>query len=606
MGPDDVPTLVSDTDLEHLLPTAPELQEGDQTIRPAPPEIDPTATLPTLPLKGSGAAKPYLDLLGELGQGGAAIVHLAEQIPLGRQVAVKSLKSTSARASVELLREARITGLLEHPNIVPVYTLGQNADGLPMLVMKRVEGRSWRELLRAERQPDGSLDEAGLRRHLELLLQVAHAVSFAHAKGVVHRDLKPENVMVGAFGEVYVLDWGIAVTVGDATQADGLAGTPAYMAPEMALGELAKIGPHTDVYLLGAILHELLVGARRHQGRNLGEIMRSVLDAAPFPYPDRAPAELVAICRRAMARRPAERFASVEELREAVAAFLRHASSRALTRETEERLELLEAGAAQVPPEQLYAECRFGFRMALKEWPDNVLAQRGVERALVAMARVELARGRLAAAESLCAELGALPAGLEAALEEARRRQAEEERELARLKQLAFDSDLEVGAAWRATMVLILAAVFSLVPIVVWFGLRGGWLPDPSWSILLLPFIAGGTFAAIAWLKRGLFLVNRVNRQLAACLIGACACLFIHRLVALAHGVPAPRAIGQEATIVFTLCLAITICLDRRVAWATLVFFLTSIAVAAWPDGSLLSFGIGNGVGLLSLWKLWR
>jgi serine/threonine-protein kinase len=144
-----------------------------------------------------------------------------------------------------------------------VYSLSLDEAGLPVLVMKRIEGVTWGQLLRdpaamAKHAPDRPpLDE-----HLRILGQVCNAVHFAHARGVVHRDLKPDNVMVGAFGEVYVVDWGIATAFGPATQ---LAGTPAYMAPEMLGTPGARLSAKTDVYLLGAMLFEVLVGRAPHQ-----------------------------------------------------------------------------------------------------------------------------------------------------------------------------------------------------------------------------------------------------------------------------------------------------------------------------------------------------
>lgn len=200
------------------------------------------ASLPVL-----GGAHGDLQLGERIGDGGMGVVRVARQQALQRDVAVKIVRPDGTRRSVamgELVREARIAGGLEHPNIVPVHALARDDQGQVLLIMKRIEGRSWASLL-AERTSAAD----GLNTHLSTLMDVARAVHFAHARGLVHRDLKPANVMVGSFGEVYLLDWGIAVPVGTVTRE--ICGTPSFLAPEMVTPE-AVIDGQTDVYLLGA------------------------------------------------------------------------------------------------------------------------------------------------------------------------------------------------------------------------------------------------------------------------------------------------------------------------------------------------------------------
>jgi len=174
-----------------------------------------------------------------------------------------------------LIQEAWTTGNLEHPNVVPVYTLGQGEDGNPVLVMKKITGVSWNEVLaNPARWPEEfARMEDPLERHLSVLILVAGAVHFAHSRGVIHCDLKPPNVMLGHFGEVFVVDWGIALAfTNDApehlqrtNEVEGLGGTLEYMPPEMASAQGELFGPPTDVYLMGAMLHEVLTGHPPHQ-----------------------------------------------------------------------------------------------------------------------------------------------------------------------------------------------------------------------------------------------------------------------------------------------------------------------------------------------------
>ncbi len=215
-----------------------------------------------------------------IAEGGFAEIWEALQVPLGRVVAIKRLKVQgekeggrrihlpSAHVHAMFRHEAIVAGHLEHPNILPVYDLAYDEEGRPMLVMKRVRGQLWSDLLR-EDFPHLSVEEF-LSKHLPILLSVAQAVSLCALAGVVHRDLKPAQVMIGAFGEVLLMDWGLAMAYPRRTSdpqappwcrprsplnhPTNPAGTPAYMAPEQTIATPEKLGPWTDIYLLGAIL----------------------------------------------------------------------------------------------------------------------------------------------------------------------------------------------------------------------------------------------------------------------------------------------------------------------------------------------------------------
>ncbi|MBZ0232402.1 MAG: serine/threonine protein kinase [Deltaproteobacteria bacterium] len=332
-----------------------------------------------------------------IGEGGMGIIRLAEQTALGRTVAVKTLKGDKqdAAAALDLLREAWVTGALEHPNIVPVHHVGLDDDGSPIIVLKRIEGASWHDILE-----DGDHVSAAYGAHdllawnLGILLQVLNALRFAHSRGIVHRDLKPSNVMVGEFGEVYLLDWGIAVSLRDdgsgrlplAKDADEMAGTPCYMAPEM-LGRDGgpPLSERTDVYLAGAVLFEIITGGPPHQGKTALEVVTSVIASKP-ELPPEAPPELARICLRAMAPDPDDRHASIDELRLAIASYLEHrGSARLAALATDRKVELLArlalpAGSPGREREEiyrLYGACKFGFHEALSAWRDNLEARAG-------------------------------------------------------------------------------------------------------------------------------------------------------------------------------------------------------------------------------------
>ncbi len=272
---------------------------------------------------------------GIIGEGGVARVHRVFDGTLLRHVAMKVLSATAAagpEVSRRFVEEAQITGQLDHPNIVPVHAVGAFPDGRLFFTMKLVEGRTLTDLLSDEidftdpRRRD-------LERVIKVLVKVCEAVAFAHSRGVLHLDLKPDNVMVGHFGQVYVMDWGIAhlmpgepdeagvrTTRQRAAEREGLvSGTLAYMSPEQAMGEPARFGPHTDVFSLGAILYEVLTGEPPYSGDDLARIFHAAArgDVPPATAKARArglPRALVRIAETALARDPADRYPTAEAM----------------------------------------------------------------------------------------------------------------------------------------------------------------------------------------------------------------------------------------------------------------------------------------------------
>ena len=253
------------------------------------------------------------EIVDRLGQGGMGTVYLARDLTLGREIALKVLSAPWALADApRLLKEAQVLARLEHPGIVPVYDVGTLADGRTFYTMRRVQGQR----LDTARAADPPLSDL-----LRVYYRVCEAVAYAHASGILHRDLKPQNIMLGPFGETLLMDWGVAKVLRGGTEPsapfpapapatpDGpdtlpgtVVGTRGYMAPEQAAGEVKLLDERTDVYGLGAVLHFLL------EGRPPSVVARP----APRRAADRA--ALHAIAAKAMAREPADRYATVQEL----------------------------------------------------------------------------------------------------------------------------------------------------------------------------------------------------------------------------------------------------------------------------------------------------
>jgi serine/threonine-protein kinase len=242
--------------------------------------------------------------------------------------------------------------------------------------MKRIKGTRWSKLLK-DTDPITRLASATLSRNLTILVDICNALHYAHSRRIIHRDIKPENILIGEFGEVALLDWGIAVRFDDpATPL--LMGTPGYMAPEMLGGSVATA--RTDVYLLGTTLHKVLIGRTRHRGKTAREILTAVFRSKPFEYPVEIPPELAEICNRATCRKPEDRFPSVLAFRQAIDDYERHQSSRLLEQLARARVDKLATliHDPDIAPEimrEVAAGARFAIGEALSHWQDNQRAK---------------------------------------------------------------------------------------------------------------------------------------------------------------------------------------------------------------------------------------
>jgi serine/threonine-protein kinase len=458
----------------------------------------------------TGEAGDRYAVLARLGEGGMGEVNLCLDQRIGRDVAMKVMHKDRGlppgRARFE--REARVQGQLDHPAVVPVYDLGLLPDGTTFFTMKRVRGLTLADILhRREAGDESFVASYSLRRLLTALSSVCLALSFAHDRGVVHRDVKPGNIMLGAYGEVYLLDWGVA-KVGtrasspelDARVAPGpevsrtihgeFLGTPGYMAPEQARGDAGAIDARADVYAIGVVLFEMLAGQPLIEPTTAPVMLAATLGGVDARLSRRAPGrvvapELEAICVRATALDPAARFASARELHDELERYL------AGDLDVERRRAMADEHAARAES----AEKRLGGADEIKV---RARALREATSALTldpghAAARATLMRLLLTVPAELPPEARAAFAASRAPVEAAARR-----------------STLIAYLVWLAFSPL---AIFSL-------GVR-------SWPLFLATPIAlaVGVVAALAWIRRPTSSRLRIIVHVAGAVAVACVSL---------------------------------------------------------------------------------
>ena len=535
------------------------------TIAPAPfhPDatLDPEAgidqPLPVVRLHSGLSEAPGgadLHLRHLIGKGGIAEVWSARQIAMQRDVAVKQLQAATAKPETVagLIREARLAGRLEHPNILPIHALAVREDGDPLIVMKRVDGVDWFTLIAQTEHPEWAARPGDrLLRHLEIFVAVCRAVELAHSRGILHLDIKPGNVMVGAYGETYLMDWGLAVDLEkrDELPDSELVGTPAYLPPEMLLGRRHALGA-SDVYLLGATLHHALVGRGRHDAPDLKRRLHQAMLSEPATYDERVPDELAAICNRACAGAVDDRFDSVRQLREAVERFVRHRGSSRLSDAASAQLDELrqlsertyrnrwDGADRRTRRQQLATSARFGFEAALEDWPDNPAARTGRERALEELIELELEREHPEGAAALMEQLEAPRPDLERRHDALLARLDQAGDAARRLRALERDISFAGTDARHSLTIAFNGTAWSIVALIWGEATRRGWMTNTPEQLLTVA--AAGTAVLALWLAAIWKHVvdNAVRRRFVVAFMVFIAAFDMNKVVALLADLP--------------------------------------------------------------------
>lgn len=560
---------------------------GDRTIRVQ-------SDLP----RPSAVKAESVDVGVTLGQGGMAIVRVGRQLKLDRPVAVKTLRGDRrSQADVEqLLREARVTGRLEHPNIVPVHDIVRGSDGAPQVVLKLIEGHTWSDLMQDAEQVRllfGATDL--LEWNLGVLMSVTRALAFAHSRGVVHRDVKPSNVMLGAFGEVYLVDWGIARELDEPNQEDApfeVAGSSGYMAPEQLLGDKRGLGSWTDTYLLGATLYQVLTGKPPHSGVPLELRVSDALDKARAPpLPESAPAELRRIVERALEPEYAKRTQTPDEFRFALEGFLRHRGALRLVEQGDRdvaRLAAESAPADEAEWESLARAAEVAYRAALDDWPDCEDGARGLVELAVARIERALGRGEIQAAGRIAEGHSGLPASVLGRVEAARTEAAEN---AARLRRIVTDADRGFGLKLRGLM----GAVFGLVWVTFWCVVA---FRPPDTVLPMVVFTGSalvvGSLVVVTRAKQ--LLANRINRASMAVVSSGMGLLIVWLIGASALGLEMRTIIAGTLFVCATFAGGMATLVDPWGAVSMLGFAIAFLVAAQRPAWTAWAVLFGNAV----------
>lgn len=610
-----------------LMPTlAPRIRRTRDGATSAPPP--PRRSLP--PPSAEDRDSHRLRVKGPLAEGGMGTIKLAEQSGLRREVALKTLRDPFLEPAfaARLLREARILGLVEHPNVVPLYGLTTDERNAPVLIMKRIEGVPWRALIHDPDHPAFPSDaDDRLSWHLQVLMRVCDAVDYAHSRGVLHLDLKPENVMIGPFRETILVDWGVAVCIDEryrgwlpmADEVQEVLGTPAYLAPEMVDVGRQALSPATDVYLLGATLFEILVGRPPHRGSTLQELLYAAYDARIPELPDEVPEELAEIVQRAMHPDPASRYARAHDLRGALRDFLRHRSAASLAQNADAELQELRSLIAEWEGEpadtarihavsdrrnariqRVFGRCRFGYAEAIRQWPENEGARAGQREALLLMARYHLDRGEAASAETLLTELGDEPRAEPLRAEAAAQRQ-----EAARFERMGIEEQRDPGQRARGKLLLAGALAAVLISTVTYLLGRFDLYAHRWWNPIAFDLSVPLFFGLGGLLTRRTSMKTRRSRRAFLTLVVLGLLAVGLRTLGVALGLRDLRSVALELFFFGSGAVLAGLLTERRFYIAAPGLFLGALLVLGFPAHAQVWVALALALGPLPLALAW-
>ncbi|MEC7986545.1 MAG: serine/threonine-protein kinase [Myxococcota bacterium] len=570
--------------------------------------------LKTLPLRDTQREPQYdinpsFYIKSLLGSGGAGTVYLGEQPFPKRDVAIKIANPGVLGAEESILQEAMIAGSLEHPSIVPIYAVHRDADQRPRIVMRRISGKTFSTIIKEEHGTDNWPQKA-----VSLLISVCHALEHAHSRGVVHRDIKSENIMVGSFGEVYLLDWGLAFRMSERdTCAKGLCGSLHNMAPEMLAGNPSVIDEKTDIFLLGATLHEAITGNLRYQGETFSTLRSQIERCERQQYTGVFGSMFTDIINRACAKDPSKRYASVRYFREALEQFLERRQAIILSDLAQQEYQTLKDGMSQGWATNKtfshFHRSRFAYEQSLEIWQDNIEAQTGLAALLLLTIRHHMKNQELDVVQELLKYVKPIDAEQKAEFERARSAYQSARQERERLQELGTRYDF---FPYAHSFVFVVVPFFAIL-LTIFLLLRSLQNLDPldvtadilfAHSIFyLLPPMLFLIFGRHIWLK------SLAVRRVFGAIFGAILVIVLHRWIAMEEGWLSPQIIAVDLFVLGSGFVSCSPVLRSSLPLAALSFgigifnylFPSTIWTGTIIFAAICFFGIGQ-----DGWRLWN
>lgn len=546
-----------------------------------------------------------------LGEGGMGQVFEATQSSLGRRIAVKKVHDHLKSPALirRLLQEAWITGMLEHPNIVPIYDIVEGSESRPEIIMKKIDGKVWLDVLLDNSNLTNSANCLHIEKNLDIFLQVCHAIEYAHCKNILHRDLKPENIMIGHYGEVYVLDWGIAVALDDAypkwiPQAkfeNGIAGTLGYLAPEMALGKGALLCVQSDIYLLGAMLYEIVTGTQLRPNPIDPNDLSEIIEAQFQPNPN-LDSTLNIILSKALANSPDDRYQSVSDLREAVLKYRSSMEIIDLSRQTRVLFQKIHTDYLkdEIDRDAIFqnlAAARFGVQQIERLSDEKLKIKDELNTLVLDLVKGELDNERLGSAELLLSQFN-IPSGeLSEQILTLRIKKNQSASELERLRE---DSNQNIGARTRLFVASVAFLLWVSCSIIKYFYEDFSYTTTFWLSTFQLCVYTGLGY----WARDSLFR-TLLNRQSFSALFLLPVILLVSDVACYMAGFDIEVALSIRHIASSTLLFCFTAFVESKLLPTAFVYSIFTVMLFVYPEQKFVFIPIINVILFINIGIVW-
>jgi eukaryotic-like serine/threonine-protein kinase len=537
-----------------------------------------------------------------IAEGGMGVIYEGRQTLPDRIVAIKKSKKKTPSNQQQLLQEAMIVGSLEHPNIIPIHQIIIEEEE-PAVVMKRIRGESFKDKIKAG---------CSIQESLQILIPVCNAVEYSHSQQIIHRDIKPSNIMIGHFGEVYLLDWGLAFNLSNGIETE-IVGSPSFMAPEMLERDIANISELTDVYLLGSTLHYAITGKARHTGRKIRELVDKIHRSEAFQYDMRIPEDLAVLINSSCSKLPEDRPRGVREFRECLEAIINHWPSLQMTQdalvrtfEVSQISKCDEITTEQIQGcHQIFTLARQDFEYALRIWPDNLSALEGLEQLLIAMIEIHLKEKEYAAALLLHSNLHREYPQLFERITVLKNQEDELQQEKQRLLELGEAHDFVQAHEASAPFAALLA--LSALIIAVWSNYAYVFAGQPlSLSLLLMSGLAVLIIVAFLILyRKDELLQNKAAIGMYTEVIGTMLMISCNRIVGIQYEIDVNAIMSIDCFIIAFATMSIWSIIIAGEYLSFICFVLGAVSLLS-PSYSLTCLSLITMITPTYTWYAWK